>query len=83
MKKIASVIAAIFLCMMSVVCFIGCDEKPFVDTSNAAEIGQFDRPDYAKEMEAQNDAKVTHIEIADEAETVTVDGVEYKPIDSF
>ena len=86
MKKLVSVIIALCLSIASVACCIGCndrDEKPFVDTSNAAECGAFDRPDYAKEMELAHDAEREHIEIPEGAETVEINGEEYIPVDSL
>lgn len=86
MKKLSSIILAICLCVLSVGCCVGCNdrnEKPFVDTSNAVECGSFDRSDYAKEMELVHDAEREHIEIPDGAETVEIDGEEFIPIDTL
>lgn len=84
MKKIVSIFIAICMCMVSIVCCIGCNDKPFGDTSNAVSRNAFDNPDFAKAQEAKDDAAGReHIEIPDDAETITIDGEQYIPIDDI
>ncbi len=84
MKKIVSIIAAISLCMVSMNVFAGCEEKPFVDTSNAVSLNTFDDPKNAKAQEAKDDEiGREHIEIPDGAETIEIDGEQYIPIDNI
>lgn len=69
--------------VMCALCFIGCGEKEYVDKSNAVSRNVFDDPEFAKEQEAKDDAAGReHIEIPDDAETITIDGEKYIPIDS-
>ena len=81
MKTIAKILAVIAAAACMAVVGIGCGPKGYVDKSNAVELGAFDRPDYAREMEEQHDREGReHIEIPDGAETITIDGEEYMPI---
>lgn len=84
MKRTISVLVAICMSVICALCFIACGEKPFVDTSNAVSRNTFDNPDFAKEQEAKDDAAGReHIEIPDDAETITIDGEQYIPIDDI
>ena len=81
MKTIAKILAVIAAAACMAVVGIGCGPKGYVDKSNAVELGAFDRPDYAREMEEKHDREGReHIEIPDGAETITIDGEEYIPI---
>ncbi|MDE7406041.1 MAG: hypothetical protein K2M89_04140 [Clostridiales bacterium] len=85
MRRAICILMAI--CMSVVICtlsLIGCGEKEFVDTSNAVSRNSFDNPDFAKEQEANDDAAGReHISIPDDAETITIDGEQYIPIDNM
>ena len=81
MKTIAKILAVMAAAACMAVVGIGCGPKGYVDKSNAVELGAFDRPDYAREMEEKHDREGReHIEIPDGAETITIDGEEYIPI---
>ena len=81
MKTIAKILAVIAAAACMAVVGIGCGPKGYVDKSNAVELGAFDRPDYAREMEEKHDREGReHIEIPDGAKTITIDGEEYIPI---
>ena len=81
MKTIAKILAVIAAAACMAVVGIGCGPKGYVDKSNAVELGAFDRPDYAREMEEKHDREGReHIEIPDGAETITIDSEEYIPI---
>ena len=84
MKTIAKILAVIAAAACMAVVGIGCGPKGYVDKSNAVELGAFDRPDYAREMEEKHDREGReHIEIPDGAKTITIDGEEYIPISTL
>lgn len=84
MKRTISLLLAICMSVICVFTFVGCGEEKYVDRSKAAIRNTFDDPEFAKAQEAKDDAAGReHIEIPEDAETITIDGEQYIPIDDI